>query len=418
MSNSILRNEFYSKHADFHHTFDDGEYYLEYGLYGSVPLDKRLHEEIIVASERLWNILQTVKDKIKTLSTEELLGLGYDERIIPFLHLDPLTSCSVTSRFDIIRTRNSFKFIELNNDTPFLIMENYKMDDLLNASLGLTSCYPRRRELLVSSMMQSLEDSARHVGKPLQDCTIAVMGYDYEEDLEEFTTLTFYQDTIRRMGLNCHYVHYNEVHVDMDMQDILSEKTGTIDILLKFAYPYEFLVNDQYANKEGYIGLDMLKLMEQGKVALLNPPASHILQNKGVFAYVFHLLDNTNFFSYDDKSFLRKYLPYTSFTDAKFQQKGVTYVKKPVISREGQSVEIISPNKTVKSSLNLYDNELAIYQEHLPLPTRTVIVEDEEEELHEILGVFIAGNKYSGTVCRLGGVITDWYSYWIATHEV
>lgn len=414
--NTELRKEFYSKHENFHHTFDDGDYYLEYGLFGSLPLQKDLHLEIQEASKRMYDILMRVKERIKTLPKSELLRLGYHERIIPFLHIDHLTTGSITSRFDIIRTNDSFKFIELNNDTPFLIMENYNMDDHLNLALGKNSVYPRRQELLTIALIRALEESAMYLNKSVPECTIAVMGYDLEEDLEEFTTLTFFQELIKKQGINCHYINYADIRVDMNQEDVYSDKTGTIDILLKPAYPYEFLIEDQYNDKEGYIGLDLMKLMDKKKVALLNPPASHILQNKGTFAYIFELIEETNFFTIEETKFLLKYLPYTSFSDNPF--KGGKYVRKPVISREGQSVHIISPDETHKSSINLYDDELAIYQEFIQLPKRKAPVEGKEQELYEILGVFIANNAYSGTVCRLGGIITDWYSHWIALHEV
>lgn len=415
--NSILRDTFYQQHEDFHHTFDDGEYYLEYGLYGSVPLSKELHQEIQKASVKLWKILNKVKAKVTTLSTDELVSLGFNKRIIPYLKIDPLTTHTVTSRFDIIRTEDSFKFIELNNDTPFLIMENYKMDDVLNNSLGKPSLYPRRRDILSNSMYKALKESADYINKPLEDCTIALMGYDYEEDLEEYTTLKFYQSIITQLGLECHYLNYTDIRVDMEKRDVMSTQTDTIDILLKFAYPYEFLINDTYLDKEGYIGIDMMELMKEKRVAILNTPASHILQNKGIFSYVFYLVEHTNFFDNEEKKFIEKYLPYTSFSEKSLRSKNIPYVKKAVISREGQSVEIFLPNETYKSSINLYDDETFIYQEYIPAPTRKVIVQDKEQELIEILGVFIADNQYAGTVCRLGDIITDWYSYWIAMYE-
>lgn len=416
MSNSLLRSGFYKDHRDFHATFDDGEYYLEYGLYGTVGLRAIEHDEIKRTSTRFWEIMNGVKDHIKTLSSGELTRLGYDERIHKFLKLDILSNSSVTSRFDIVRHNGSFKFIELNNDTPFLIMENYKMDELMATSLGKKPLDTRKREKLVSSFKKSMQESAEYLGKPLKECTVAIMGYGYEEDLEEFTTLSYYQSILTSLGINCAYLSYDDVRVDMDVRDVLSEKTGTIDILLKFAYPYEFLINDSYNDREGSIGIDLMKLMSDRKVVLLNPPATHILQNKGVFAYLYELVEHTDFFTYSDRQFIKKYVPYTSFSPDYFIEKEVDYVRKPVISREGQSVQIVQGNDVTSSSLNLYDDELFIYQEFIEIPTRNVVVEDTYKDLHEVIGVFIANNEYSGSVCRLGGLITDWYSHWIAFH--
>lgn len=411
--NSTLRNDFYKNYPEFHHTFDDGEYCLEYALYGNLGLSRFLHREIIQASEKMNEILNKVKEKIKTLSSRELIELGYNEKMIPFIDIDPLTNGSVTKRFDIVRSISGFKFIELNNDTPFLIMENYQMDNILCQELGGNPIMENRIDLLNDNMLLSLKEAAAYLGKPLDKCVIAIMGYSYEEDLEEYTTLSFYRNILLKNGIDCHYVNYKDIRVDMDVRDVLTAETGTIDILLKFAYPYEFLIEDTYSDKEGSIGLDIMQLMREKKVFLMNPPGSHILQNKSTFAYLWELVEDSSFFTREEERFIKKYVPYTTTKGPEyFERKGLDYVIKPVISREGMSVTIVKRYETINSQFNFYDDELMLYQEYLELPKRNVIIKDERVEKHEVLGVFLTGDKYSGTVCRLGSEITDWESHW------
>lgn len=414
MLNSEQRDIFYARHRKFHHTFHYEDSDLEYALYGTLGISFDFHNDLIEATEQMAEIMHKVKESVKTLSPRDLVRLGFDSRIIPFLNLDHLANHNVTARFDVINDNGVPKFIEVNNDTPFLLMENFLMDEALVRDAGKLPLTVNRKGMLTDSLLYAIEDSAEYLEMDVRECTVAILGVPREVDLEEYTNMTFLAELIADAGIRVTYLDYSELMIDRDNGEVYSDKTGIIDILLKLAYPYEFLLDDTYEHQSGSIGVDLMQMMKDKKVALINPPSTHILQHKSTFAYLWELVERRNFFDSSEEEFIRKHVPYTTLNKNYFTSKLQDYVIKPSISREGQSVKIVRDGEVSSSKINNYDDQTLIYQELVNLPKRTVTVRDEDKELLEVLGVFVIGTNYAGTVCRLGGEITDGDSHWIS----
>ena len=189
-----------------------------------------------------------------------------------------------------------------------------------------------------------------------------------------------------------------------------------IDILITPAYPYEFLINDR--DEEGNnIGIELLNLVRDRKLAMLNPPSSNILQSKMSFAILWNMYENGELTPHEEEIVFRYLAPtYTEATPFTLWNK--PYVKKPVISREGASVEIIRENKISKSKYDLYSDFLSVYQKYIELPKLKVILNNEFTEKHYIIGSFVCNDNAVGLSCRLGDEITEWESHWLAVSYI
>jgi len=84
----------------------------------------------------------------------------------------------------------------------------------------------------------------------------------------------------------------------------------------------------------------------------------------------------------------------------------VHYVRKPLLSREGANVDIVSGNVLLQSSGGDYGEEGHIFQEYFPLPDCT--------GNHPILGSWVIGGEAAGMGVReCDGLITDNYSRFV-----
>lgn len=413
----MLRNEFYGKYTEeFFHTFQEPEP-LNYACYGVAPLSSTFFNQVSSVSKVMFQILEKVRDYVLT-QPEQLEHLGFSEKMIPYLNETHLRYDTIASRFDVIRNGDSFKFIELNNDTPFLILENFKMNEELTFNLGLDQELDGKEKLFRQGMLDIVTDSADYLGKKVHDILYAVVSHSEEDDLEDYLTAKYYFTHLNSMVKNAVHIPFSELLVDRDTGEVSTADGFVIDVLFKPSYPYEFLTEDTYADGSGSIGIDLIELYKEKKVALVTPPRAHVMQNKSLFALVTFLYDSfEDFFTEAEESVIEKHVPKTYFDESAFEAEGKPYVVKPVIGREGQSVVIVNAGESAQSKLNNYDNELMIYQEFLEAPHRRVVVEDEYVDLVEVLGVFMVNGSYAGTVIRLGDSITEWDCHWVAAYK-
>lgn len=411
--NSKLREDFYRKYENFFHTFTEPGFELDYALYGTVGLSSEFYKEVQYATKAMWHIITKVRDHVLTLTYDELIDLGYSPKIIKYLSDTHLSYDTVASRFDIIRKGDTFKFIELNNDTPFLIVENFFMNDEVLKEFGLSADIKQKDSLFLNSMRRVVNESLLHINKTVYEARVIVMSYTEEEDYEDYLTAKYYFDTLRKIVPFAEHVAFSDVIVDTETQQVRLKNGSPVDILLKPSYPYEFLIED-----DENIGIDLMELSRQGKVALISTPRAHVMQNKSLFALITKYKEEGVFFTQEEAAFIDMYVPKTYFTPDVLEACCKPYVSKPVIGREGQSVEVHYAGAiNHKSRLNAYDSELRIYQEYLDLPTRTVVLNNTYKRFEEVIGVFVVEGEYAGSVVRLGNTITEWDSHWIAAYK-
>lgn len=418
------RKNFFDKHPDFFADLPD----LEYAIYGALAMQKERIGEIKYASEKLWEVLRKVKEHILALSNEELVRLGYPPALIPYLKIDYLSFDTVLSRFDFIVTDDGIKAIELNNVTPFLVMETFFMNNEIvkneneenenveNESLPkqrLVSANENCENEITSSYARGIIDSCNYLG--IKKPKIGIVSQGMWEDWEEYAQVDYIRSLIPTYLGDIEFFNIDELTIEFG-KGAYAPSGDKIDILIMSAYPYEFLIHDEDEKGEK-VGIELLKLVENKKLALLNPPSANILQSKVTFSVLWKMHMEGQL-SAEDSEIVAKYITPTYDTPFTFYSSQRDYVKKPVLSREGSSVEIVKQNETVKSKHNGYGEYNSIYQEFIELPKLTVIIDQEFQEKSYIIGSFICNDKAVGLSCRLGGEITEWDSHWLAVAYV
>lgn len=412
---TIRRTAFYNQFPHFFANVDT----LEYALYDIMPMPKEKIEEIYYATNILWRIFQKVAKQFKHLSADQLLMLGIREEMIPFISLDYLPQQSVLARFDFICTENgAIKAIELNGDTPFLIRETFEMNQLLCEEFGYQNS--NRADLLIKSLSQALLASVQYIDKQTTTpIKVVITGKQAHEDFEEYAHVQYIQ---KHLPFNIEYVPIKQLIIYEEDSATIERGLYTpnmqrIDILYRPAHPLEFLIDD--VSDDGQftrIGISLLELVRDKKLAIINSPAAYVLQSKILLWLIWERRSDPLLFTAEERAAIEKYMLPTYMSADPLTSKGVGYVKKPIFSREGNTIEIHKANgeKQATSQFAHYTDNLYIYQQYIEMPSINITLKDGQHSKKWLMGSFVADGRACGLACRVGNEITEWDSHWLA----
>lgn len=409
------RNAFYRQYPHFFADVDK----LEYALYDIMPIDKDMIKEIQYATKVLWRIFHKVAKQFKHLNTEQLLALGIRQEMIPFIGLDYLPQQSVLARFDFICTEaGEIKAIELNGDTPFLISETFEMNQYLCDEFRLKN--PNKPHIVTKSLSQALLAAVHYLNKPATaPIKVVITGKQAHEDLEEYAHISYLE---KQLPFSLEYVPIKQLIIYEQSTSTVERGLYTpnmerIDILYRPAHPLEFLIDDVSNDEEqSRIGISLLELVKDRQLAIINSPAAYVLQSKILLWLIWERRTEKLLFSAEERAAIEKYMLPTYMSPEPFVSKGEGYVKKPVFSREGNTIQIIKANgeQVVTSQYAHYTDNLYIYQQYLQMPSINITLHDGKHQKKWIIGSFIADGKACGLACRVGNEITEWDSHWLA----
>jgi glutathionylspermidine synthase len=164
------------------------------------------------------------------------------------------------------------------------------------------------------------------------------------ENVEDAGTLAYLEDTARQAGLATTLV---------DVEDIgWREGSGFVDLddrsmqLVFKLYPWEWMFHDAFGER-----------LAQAPTRWIEPPWKAILSNKGILPLLWEMFpDHPNL------------LPAYFEDDPNAMRLGASFVRKPLYSREGANVTLISEGVTVVEQEGPYGAEGFIRQALAPLP--------------------------------------------------
>ncbi|MGK4115992.1 glutathionylspermidine synthase family protein [Lysinibacillus capsici] len=411
MNHTQQRQAFYSKFPDFFPDFED----LEYALYDVLELPKQQIDQLHYATQMLWRIFLKVGKQFKHLSVDQLLALGIRPEMIPYIQLDYLQQQSILARFDFICTEEGYiKCLELNGETPFLVQETFKMNDALCQHFGYKN--PNDVTALQKALSGALFAAIQYLHN-VEKPKIVITGKTAEEDYEEYCQVQFIKSCI---PFDIEYVPIQELIIFSNdtsevAQGLYTPTMEKIDILFRPAHPVEFLIDDVAADGDR-IGLHLLELVKKRQLAIINPPAAYVLQSKILLWLIWERRNDPLLFTSEERAAILQYMLPTYLTAEPFIRDDVPYVKKPVYSREGNTVEIYagSGRRVNASTSKHYDDNLFIYQQYVDMPSITVQLKEGYRAKKWLIGSFVADNCACGLSCRVGNQITEWDSHWLA----
>jgi glutathionylspermidine synthase len=379
----------------------------EYALY-DIRLEEWVEiERIRLASNRIGHIFFKICRLLREVPETTLLEMGYPAETIPFLRLKTLKSESVISRLDLIHYQNSYKCIEINADTPTFIKELFHVNGRVCKEFAAEDPNKGAEGQLGEAVRKGVFDSAR---KLLVENPYIVFTA-HEDSVEDRETVRYLQ---KLSGLPSRFVPLHKLQIKKGI-GLYDENGGKVDILYRQTFPIENLITDEDCN-QNKIGLWLLELVQSEKLAILNPPAAFLLQNKAVQAVIWGLhQENHSFFTEEEHAWIAEYFLPTFLEPDYFFKEKMAYVKKPSFGREGDTVEIYTGEgqRVDADSQTSYQSYLAVYQQQIELPNISFQCEKGVQNGRLLIGSFLLNGKPAAVGARVGGQITNNLSYYL-----
>ncbi|WP_458413384.1 glutathionylspermidine synthase family protein [Schinkia sp. CFF1] len=397
------RKKFYNRVKNFWANL----YGEEYALYDIAPINNEELTSIRLVSERIGTIFFKVCKLLREVPDTTLLEMGYPRDTLAFLKLKNINPESIISRLDLIPTENGYKCIEINADTPTFIRELFDVNGEVCKEFNAGNPNEGMDQLLRKVIRCSIFESAGNLG--LQNPNLVFTAH--EENVEDRETVLYLQ---KLSGLVSSFTPLHKLQIERGV-GLFDENGAKIDILYRQTFPIESMIEDcdPYGNR---IGLWLLELVEAEKLAIINPPSAFLLQNKAVQAVIWGLhLEESLFFTKEEHAWIEEYFLPTFLEPDFFIKAGFSYVKKPSFGREGDTVEIYTPDGHVSHAdkQKSYTDYLPVYQQYVEHPVVTFNSAKGKQTGKLLIGSFLLNGKSSAIGYRVGGPITNNLSYYL-----
>lgn len=321
------------------------------------------------------------------LASEALL----DRLSIPEAHRDLIAESwrrgdpEIYGRFDLAYDGTGpAKLLEYNADTPTSLYESAAfqwqwLEDQLAAGVlpSSTDQFNGIHEALVARFADVFEpDSDLHFtavgGNPEDYGTVEAMGW-----------------AAREAGLGAHYCDLDKIALSKDGQ-FLDDQDRVMGVLFKL-YPWEDLLRDDYAAH-----------IAGSRCLFLEPAWKALLSNKGLLPVLWQMFEGhpnllPAFFEQDVGEAVAGTGPAAPDVAAAFDwartQLAAGHVRKPILSREGASVEILETGRIVEQAQNTdYAEHPRILQGYAPLP--------QFDGFRPVIGAWVVGESCAGIGLR------------------
>jgi glutathionylspermidine synthase len=275
-------------------------------------------------------------DKMCLAAVEHVIANNlFDQFQIPFLFRDYIKKSwdrdelTIVGRFDLAYDGHSPpKLLEYNADTPTSLLEAAVIqwnwhNDTRTGSDQFNSIHERLIEAWATL-------------PKTEKLYLAGMS----EDLEDFTTVTYLQDTATQAGLATAFIDIASIGWDQNRRLFVDETAQPIRRCFKL-YPWEWLIAESFGPN---VTIDTVRWLEA--------PWKMILSNKQILVVLSRLFPQSEYL-------LR----------ASNQPTGNSYAKKPALSREGANVTLVRNGQITQQSDGPYDDSPVVYQELFNLPS-------------------------------------------------
>lgn len=271
---------------------------------------------------------------------------------------------SFYGRFDLAYTHGNIKLLEFNADTPTSLLEAAVIQWYwLQEFDPMYDQFNSIHEKLVAHM-QSCKPYLKE--GPLWFAAI-------KDSVEDFMTVKYLEDCAFQAGILTGFTFMEDIGVN-DPGQFLSAAGQPLTNIFKL-YPWEWMFAEEFSS---YLPHNM------DHTVWIEPPYKAILSNKMLLVYLHQL--------FPDNPYI---LPAFYNTDGGMRH----YVKKPVFSREGANVSIVSNGKILEQQGGAYGSEGFVYQEYFELP--------DYNGNRPVLGSWLVGGEPAGMGIReSSGLIT------------
>ena len=343
--------------------------YWDESAYYSFEIDEILHLED--ATAELWRMcLNAVQFAIDHHLLEQQFHIPaefvrYVERTWNEDHP------SIYGRFDLCYKNGEIKLLEFNADTPTSLYE-----------AGIVQWFWLQdhdgSKDQFNSIHEKLVEYWRYAGSYLHPGTLHFSCV--KESLEDLTNIEYLRDCAMQAGLKTKLVYIDDIGWDDAGKNFVDLEEKPVENLFKL-YPWEWMVREQFADH----------IIDAARRTLFIEPAwKMILSNKAILPLLWKLYPEHPYLlpAYFDEGILS------------------SYAKKPVFSREGANITLVSNNETLIETGGEYGEEGFIYQQLLELP--------DYEGNRPVIGSWVIGQLPGGIGIRESqSPVTDNFSRFV-----
>ncbi|QYR23618.1 glutathionylspermidine synthase family protein [Paenibacillus sp. sptzw28] len=329
------------------------------------------------------------------------------------------------SRQDWIIGPNGMKCIENNTDTPTGVPETAILEKrLVEGFTPYTSISGEMRNSIQSAFRRLIG----YYSEQGLAGTIAFSCYDWH--MEDTVNTRYIMDAVAELG-------YSVMFVPLERLEIIPGEGlyayGRRIHMLYRLYPLEYLIQDTDEASGLHVGEALMDLVVQGRLGLINPAQSIIMQSKGFMALIWSLFERSDIteqycgftlFEPEELETISTYLLPTYYEKTVFEQANKPYVAKAYWGREGKGTAVYNGRGTLEEAewghdeeeaaevIDYYGNQPKIYQECWPMEEVNIRTESGETNGFLLTGVYVIGGACSGLLPRIGGKITGDMAYY------
>ncbi|GER86166.1 glutathionylspermidine synthase [Dictyobacter vulcani] len=356
------------------------------------------------ASARLYTLMTRLARLFQQADNQPLIEMGIPPSTIPYVRtVMPEMPDVMCGRFEFVMSADGPKLLEFNAETPTFVVELFHMNGQVCTDFGLPDPNLHCQQQLLQSIRAAIDAGLAWV-EPYTDGGRSVVFSAYAHRKEERTTTEFYHNLLLSSGDIAYRTSFrglNELRVKRN--GLFTTDGERVDVLYKL-YPTEHLMLDEDVDGTP-VGLALMELVRQRRLAVINPPISFVLQNKALVAILWALhLAQSELFTTEEHDWIEQYIlpTYLSPLDAQGQSIFTgQYVVKPVYGREGSSITILDHQEVIEhSQWNFYDKQVKVYQQYAGLPTTTIQTEKGATPVNLVHNCFVVGGTPSAIGVR------------------
>ena len=345
---------------DFHTI--DGERYWDERAYYAFTLDE-IEQQIELPTAELDAMCLALVER--AVDDDEILArLKIPDAFWPLIALSwERDDASLYGRFDLgYDGHNPAKLLEYNADTPTSIFEAAVfqwswLEDAIDRKMIATDADQ------FNSIHEQLIDAWREIGDGRH-----VHFAGFTETAEDFGTLRYLADVAGQAGLATTLLHLDQIG-SRDDGGFVDDEGRAIDLAFKL-YPWEWMFRDAFGT-----------LVTTSTTRWIEPPWKAILSNKGMLPLLWEMFPN-------HPNLLPAYLD----DEIGAAKLGQSFIRKPLLSREGANVSVIEAGAVIDSGDGPYGEEGYIRQAIAPL--------FQDAGQHAVIGSWIVHGQACGLSVR------------------
>lgn len=369
------------------------------------PLPASEVNEIREVTSNLAELFAKIFALLESASGDVLTHLGVPDkwRGIARSRIPGLPPC-VVGRFDLARTNEGYKLLEFNSDSPGLLVEAFSVNSGVCCHAGKADPNEGAERVLADALGMAIKAALAHLEKSAGTETNVVVSA-WGNAPRDQAIASYLRDLLQptpAISIPVEQIQINDL-------GLFTPGGEAIHVLVR-AFPLNSIDGNVFRQRGKARTSEMetlfSRLIEDKRVALVNPPAAFLLGSKALQALIWGLYEAGKYFQEQDRKLIARYM-LPVYLDA--PEDGAAYAVKPIYGSEGDSVRLLdSDQKVISASLDTTRlDRPTVYQKYVDLPCKQLMTEYGPRKLHLVTSCFAVNGAASAICIRAGELITN-----------